>query len=134
MKPSGGRRRIPALEARALDESLETGDIELKFMTTYGIYEQRLNRTFQLTLKTLKEAQAARIKARAQAFRVAIVVFNDHIKKNIPWNPADDGFVFSPQLLERQITLYNKILHADKTCDIKVTDDEMDLFFANDAE
>ena len=60
---------------------VETGGIEHKFLLTYGIYEQRLNRTFQSTLKSLKEAQAKRRKENALNIRIAVTLYNDH-KKN----------------------------------------------------
>jgi hypothetical protein len=124
------RRRIPILEADSIEISLESGDAERKFMHTYSIYDQRFNRILQSTLKTLGEIQARRKKENAVHFRIAVILYSYNKTNNIPWNPADDEFVFSPALLDRQLSLANRIREAN-TEDIHLaTDDEIDAFIA----
>ncbi len=126
------RRRIPALEADSIEKSLESGDPERKFMHTYSIYDQRFARIIQTTLKTLTDLQAKRKKDAALYFRIAVILYNYNKTNNIPWNPADDGFVFSARLLDSQLTLANRLRTASKGCTHFATDDEIDLFIAKD--
>jgi hypothetical protein len=127
------RRRIPALEADSIQKSLESGDAERKFMHTYSIYDQRFNRIVQATLKTLAELQAKRKRDSAVHFRIAIVLYKYNKANHIPWNPADDGFVFSPALLDRQLALLDRIGSANEDRHDFATDDEVDAFIAKDA-
>jgi hypothetical protein len=101
-------------------------------MHTYSIYDQRFLRLIQATLKTLGELQAKRKRETAIHFRIAIVLYKYNKTNDIPWNPADDGFVFSPGLLGRQLALMDRIGAAnDKSCHF-ATDDEIDAFIAKD--
>ena len=127
------RRRIPALEADSIEKSLDSADAERRFMHTYSIYDQRFNRIIQSTLKTLGELQARRKKESAVNFRIAIILYNYNKTNNIPWNPADDRFVFSPALLDRQLTLVDRIKNANTNGTHFATDDEVDAFIAKDA-
>ena len=127
------RRRIPVLEADSIEKSLESGDAERKFMDTYSIYEQRFHRIFQSLLKDLHEVQAWRKKATGIDFRVAAIINNYCKLNNIAWNPADDGFVFSTDLLSRRFELAEKIKHANKVCTHNATGEEMDILMAKPA-
>jgi len=127
------RRRIPALEADSIERSLESGDAERKFMHTYSIYDQRFNRMIQSTLKTLAEIQAKRKKETAVHFRIAIMLCKYNKANHISWNPADDGFVFSPALLDRQLSLLDRIGEAGHAGPHGATADELDAFMAKDA-
>ena len=127
------RRRIPRLEAHAIEQALEAADPEPKFMNTYSIYDQRFNRMVQSTLKTLAEIQARRKRETAVNFRIALILHKYNKTNDIPWNPADDGFVFSTALLDRQLTLLDAIRKANDLDHSFATDDEMDAFIAKDA-
>ena len=102
-------------------------------MNTYGIYEQRLNRTSQNTLKILLEAQSRRRREHSLNFRFAVMLFHDVKTNHVPWNPADDGFVFSHERVERQFDLFKRLYDADKLGKITATDQDLDEFFAKDA-
>ncbi len=127
------RRRIPALEVDSIERSLESGDPERKFMHTYSIYDQRFLRLIQSTLKTLGELQAKRKKETAIQFRIAVVLYKYNKTNYIPWNPADDGFVFSPDLLGRQLSILDRIVEANDKNRAFATEDEIDAFIAKDA-
>ena len=127
------RRRIPLLEADSIENSMESGDPERKFMNTYSIYDQRFNRMIQSTLKTLAEIQAKRKKETAVHFRIAIMLCKYNKANHISWNPADDGFVFSPALLDRQLSLLDRIGEAGHAGPHGATADELDAFMAKDA-
>jgi hypothetical protein len=126
------RRRIPVLEADAIGQSLESGDAGRAFMNTYSIYDQRFNRMIQSTLKTLADLQARRKKQTALQFRIACIIHNYKKKQNIPWNPADNGFVFSAGLIDRQASLADAIKEANDTNRVFATDTEIDAFIAQD--
>jgi hypothetical protein len=119
------RRRIPLLEAEAFNQALEAGDLECKFMHTYGIYEQRLNRTFQLTLKTFLAARDARRRETAVRFQIAAAIYKDQSVHGMSWNPPDDGFVFSAELMEQKYQLVDHILEARQIGFLVI--DELDL-------
>jgi hypothetical protein len=127
------RRRIPGLEAEAMDKSIETGDTERKFINTYTLYEQRLNRNFQSTLKLLGELQAKRKRETALEFGMACLLYSHFKAKNIPWNPADDGFVFSPELLARKIILIENLQDASNRHLGTITEEELVMFIAKEA-
>ncbi len=98
--------RLRRLEAAAMEQALETGDLECKFLLNWSLYEQRLNRLFQSTLKTLQQTQVPRREQAVQRLNSALQLRMYFEHKNIPWNPADDGyegFVFSTDNLDRMI-------------------------------
>ncbi len=98
--------RLRHLEAAAMDQALETGDLECKFLLNWSLYEQRLNRLFQSTLKTLQQIQAPRREKEVERLNSALQLRMYFEHKNIPWNPAGDGyegFVFSTGNLDRMI-------------------------------
>ena len=127
------RRRIPALEADSIQKSLDSGDTERKFMHTYSIYDQRFLRIIQATLKILADLQAKRKRETAVHFRLAIILYKYNQANHIEWNPADDGFVFSRSLLNRQLDFIDRIGVAQKGSNHDATDDEFDLYFAQPA-
>ena len=101
-------------------------------MHTYSIYDQRFLRLIQSTLKTLLELQAKRKKETAIHFRIAVVLYKYNKTNYIPWNPADDGFVFSTDLLGRQLSILDRIVEANDKNRAFATDDEIDAFIAKD--
>jgi len=124
------RRRIPLLEADSLEHSLETGDPDRKFINLYSIYDQRFCRMLLTTLKALTGIQAVRKRQSAVNLRIAMILQKYNKAHHIPWNPADDGFVFSTALLDRQIALHQAINKANDMDHAFATDDEMDAFIA----
>ena len=102
-------------------------------MHTYSIYDQRFNRILQSTLKTLADLQAKRKRETAVHFRIAVILCKYNQDNHIPWNPADDGFVFSTALLNRQLNLADRLREASRGGGHFATDDEIDAFIAKDA-
>ena len=97
-------RRIESIAIdRDMEKALETGDLESKSMLNFSLYEQRLNRLFQSTLKMLHNLQAARRERDSQMIDDAIALRKYYLKKKMPWNPADAEFVFSTEYLDRKI-------------------------------
>jgi len=97
------RRRPVGIEARAVDNAAATGDIECKFMGNFSLYMHRINRDFQSTLKTLKEHQAKRWEENGLYFRVAVHMLDHCQRKNIPWDPSEEEFVFPKAALETEV-------------------------------
>jgi hypothetical protein len=62
-----------------------------------SLYEQRLNRTLQSTMKMLNERQAERKKREEQEMEEANQIAKLFKMKGEVYNPADDGFGFSPK-------------------------------------
>ena len=99
--------RIDHLEGQAMQKAAETGELDGKVLANFSLYQQRMNRDFQALLKTLHAEQAPRLVEHGQEWRQAVLLRDFAQRTNTPWDPADDGFVFSAELLDRQIA-FNK--------------------------
>jgi len=97
--------RIPKLEAGLLDRAANpcTDREEISFdvidahrtLATLGLHGSRLSRQFQKTLLTLRELQAERRQHEERNLARAAALLEMHKHKGIPYDPAQDGFVFS---------------------------------------
>jgi hypothetical protein len=108
--------RIPLLEADLLaraanppaEQASPTGQ-EMAFdivdahraLATLGLHGQRLSRQFQKTLTQLRDIQAERRERQQRDLKDAAALLELHKHKGIPWEPADHGFVFSKDEVER---------------------------------
>jgi len=103
--------RIPLLEAdilaRAaapvpLDQEITFDIVDAhRLLANLGIQGQRLSRQFQKTLETLREIQADRAERERRDLKDAAALLELHKHKGVSWEPADHGFVFSKQHVER---------------------------------
>jgi hypothetical protein len=64
-------------------------------LANISIYEQRLARLFDRTLKQLREIQAERREHERSQMIDAAEILEMHQERDIPYDPAEDGFVFS---------------------------------------
>ncbi|HXA68098.1 MAG TPA: hypothetical protein VNV82_23250 [Bryobacteraceae bacterium] len=64
-------------------------------LANISIYEQRLARLFDRTLKQLREIQAERREHERRQMNDAAEILQMHAGRDIPYDPAQDGFVFS---------------------------------------
>jgi hypothetical protein len=64
-------------------------------LANISIYEQRLARLFDRTLKQLREIQAERREQERRQMSDAAEILQMHEEREIPYDPAQDGFVFS---------------------------------------
>jgi hypothetical protein len=102
--------RIPLLEAdllaRAANPPVEEGapaNQEIDFdivdahraLATLGLHGQRLSRQFHKTLEHLRAIQSERRERERRDLKDADLVAEFHKRKEIPYDPAQDGFVFS---------------------------------------
>src|SRR5580704_14744910 len=68
-----------------------------------GIYRQRLAREFERTLILLRQIQAERRKNEERQLDNAAKILKMHQDANLPYQPSDDGFVFSTAEIESYI-------------------------------
>jgi hypothetical protein len=114
-------KRIPLLEADILSRAQncspahQLGDIPAsspeppafdivdahRLLASLGLHGARLSRQFQKTLDQLLEIQLDRRERQRRDLRDAAAMLEHHKHKGIPWEPADDGFVFSKDQVER---------------------------------
>ncbi len=64
-------------------------------LANISIYEQRLARLFDRTLKQLREIQAERREQERRQMNDAAEILEMQQERDIPYDPAQDGFVFS---------------------------------------
>ena len=69
-------------------------------LATLGMHSQRLSRQFQKSLDKLHEIQAERRLQQERDLRHAAALLELHKHKGIPYDPAQDGFVFSKDQVE----------------------------------
>jgi hypothetical protein len=105
--------RIPLLEADVLARAANPPDAELDLVIEFDIVDahriihnlciqgQRLSRQFQKSLETLRDIQADRAERERRDLKDAAALLELHKHKAIPWEPADHGFVFSKDQVER---------------------------------
>lgn len=79
-------------------QTLSSSASQLKLMS---LYEARLNRTLQTTMKMLEARQAARKQRQEEKMREALEIKKLFEMKGLAYNPADDGFGFSSKRFER---------------------------------
>ena len=76
------------------DESLSTME-QLDALAKYSLYEGRLRRSFQSTLKQLCDMQSDRIKSEKPELIDAVLISEYCKESQIPFDPAEIGFDFS---------------------------------------
>jgi hypothetical protein len=100
---SASLANFPLLEAEVLSSvapSPESPAPAVAALATLGLHGQRLSRQFQKTLNQLRELQLERLERQRKDLRDAASVFQFHKHKGLPYDPAEDGFVFSKTEIE----------------------------------
>jgi hypothetical protein len=92
--------RIPLLEADLFSQDPSTQAL-VPLLARLGLHGSRLSRQFQKALEQLREIQDERRHRERRQLRDAADLLVHHQHKGLPWEPADDGFVFSKQQVER---------------------------------
>ena len=91
--------RIPALEANLLNRAGQAMEVDIagatRTLSMLGLHGARLSRQFQKTLEQLREIQAERLARRERDLKDAASISEVHKHKGIPYDPSQDGFVFS---------------------------------------
>jgi hypothetical protein len=92
--------RIPFLEAELLSQSPSPQTL-IPQLATLGLHGSRLSRQFQKALEQLRDIQEERRRLERRQLTEAAELFIRHQRKGLPWEPADHGFVFSKEQIER---------------------------------
>jgi hypothetical protein len=118
--------RIPLLEADLLTRAANPPNEEAaiafdivdahRLLASLGLHGQRLSRQFQKTLDQLRDLQRDRRERELRGLRDAAALLELHKHQGIPWTPADHGFVFSKDHVERfaqRTVLLNQSRHIE---------------------
>jgi hypothetical protein len=92
--------RIPLLEAELLSHDPNPKSL-IPQLATLGLHGSRLSRQFQKALDQLLYIQDERRRLERRQLNEAVEILLRHQRKGLPWEPADDGFVFSKDQVER---------------------------------
>ena len=104
--------RIPQLEDVVLADPTQSSQDAIDQIAKLGLYFSRLSRQFLNTVKQLREIQADRRQRERHQLRQAAELLIQHDRQQIPWDPADDGFVFSRQQVEQFATREMRLNNA----------------------
>ena len=103
----------PHADALARERMLDILDAH-RLLANLGLQGQRLSRQFQKTLDTLREIQTDRRERERRELKDAAAILELQKHKGLPWEPADDGFVFSKEQVEltaRRLMRQNEARH-----------------------
>jgi hypothetical protein len=106
--------RIPLLEADLLSRHPRAIKSH-RALATLGMHSQRLSRQFHRTLDQLRALQADRRTCEARELKQAAALLELHKHQGIPYDPAQDGFVFSNSEIEahsRRLMRQNEAHHV----------------------
>src|SRR5450432_3418414 len=92
--------RIPSLEA-ALFAEIPSPQALVPAVAGLGLHSARLSRQFQKAIEQLREIQLERRQHERRELKDAAAILELHKHQGIPWEPADHGFVFSKDQVER---------------------------------
>ena len=92
--------RIPFLEAELLSQAPNPQTL-IPQLATLGLHGSRLSRQFQKALEQLRDIQEERRRLERRHLNDAAEIFMRHQCKGLPWQPEEDGFVFSKEQVER---------------------------------
>jgi len=104
--------RIPLLEAELFSQTPNPESL-IPQLATLGLHYSRLSRQFQKAVDHLREIQADRAERQRRDLKDAAAILELHKHKGLPWEPADDGFVFSKEFVER-VAQHKKHLNASR--------------------
>jgi hypothetical protein len=91
--------RIPSLEAELLSQN-PTPQTLIPQLASLGLHYQRLSRQFQKAVDQLREIQSDRRRELERDLKRAAGLLELHKRKGIPYDLAQDGFVFSKEQVE----------------------------------
>lgn len=105
---------VPTNEPRAAEALAlaETFHQQSRSLANISIYEQRLMRSFDRTLKQLRDFQDERRTKERNQMIAAAELFQMHARRDLPYDPAQDGFVFSNCEIEAYIQRRDRIDEA----------------------
>ena len=101
---------------RLIEQSILDGDpgpAQIDSLNKLSLYEHRLTRNFHTTLKQFLELKAERKQQEERDMKNAAQILNHLRSKQIAYDPAEDGFVFSAAELEVWARRHQRIEAAD---------------------
>jgi len=114
--------RIPHLEAAVFADTTQPSQDAIHQVAKLGLYSSRLSRQFLNTLKQLREIQDDRRQRERHELRKAAELLVQHEHQEKPWDPADDGFVFSrsqvAQFAIREMRLNSARIYSSAAFDL----------------
>jgi hypothetical protein len=99
-------------EAHAALVIIEAMRDETPALAVLGLHTARLSRHFEKILKQLNEAQEKRRAIETSQLREAAALYQMDQKQGIPYNPSEDGFVFSNSEIETFIRRRDRLKAA----------------------
>ncbi|HYL76834.1 MAG TPA: hypothetical protein VEU96_21640 [Bryobacteraceae bacterium] len=106
-------KRIPAIEAALVDRAAnppnEQAAIDFDVVDAHhainalSVQSHRLHRQLHRTIDKLRYLQSERRRLEHNDLRECAAIYKLHKDKGLPYNPADDGFVFSEKEIDRYI-------------------------------
>jgi hypothetical protein len=88
---------------------------ETPSLAVLSLHTARLARYFEKTLKQLKETQSERRATEASQLAEAAALYQMDTKQGLPYNPTEDGFVFSNSEIETYIRRQTRLKAAGVT-------------------
>jgi len=114
--------RITRLEDEILADTALAPQETIDQISRLGLYSSRLSRQFLNTAKQLREIQDDRKQQERRQLRQAAELLVQHEHQEKPWDPADDGFVFSRSQVEqfatREMRLNNARIYSSAAFDV----------------
>ena len=92
-------------EAMALAASYES---QSKALANLSLHSQRLSRQFEKTVTQLRDLQKIRLAHEEHDMNHLLDIMEMYEEKGEPYNPSEDGFVFTKSQLARAIRLRNR--------------------------
>jgi hypothetical protein len=99
-------------EAHAAFVTTEAFRDDTPSLAVLGLHTARLARYFEKTLKQLKETQSERRATEASQLAEAAALYQMDKKQGLPYNPTEDGFVFSTSEIETFIRRRDRLKAA----------------------
>ncbi len=96
-------------EAQIALADAETFLRQAEALNRLTLYEQRINRNLQRNMKLLKELQAERKQQHDHALEEAKLLAQLNLMNGLPYQPEENGFVFSPAEINRAIDRDNRL-------------------------
>jgi transcription termination factor NusB len=85
---------------------------QTRALANLSMHENRLSRQFERTLKQLREIQAERRENEKDQMEKAARLLSLHQEEGLPYDPAEDGFVFSNDEIETSIRRTHRLREA----------------------
>jgi len=107
--------RITILEDKLLTlPTAETLTEQVRALATPSMHQHRLGRQFERAVDQLSRIQAERKSRQSNQMDDAVKLYQMHQDKNLSYDPAEDGFVFSIEDIETYIRRQGRLEEAEE--------------------